>query len=153
MAILLELILSTIPCIQLHVTMLNVHGEYSKYETIREYKALKAVIQSRDFFYKWRQIYTVDMCGRIDYCNWILRSFGRSHITKQCACSTAGAITLPPFLRFRVDGRKRFEYATCGREFFQKRRKKPPFSKISAYVWTGPQCIKTRVLRTSIFVH
>ena len=60
------------------------------------------------------------MCGRIDYCNSILRSFGRSHITKQCACSTAGAITLPPFLRFRVDGRKRFEYATCGREFFFK---------------------------------
>ena len=82
------------------------------------------------------------MCGRIDYCNWILRSFGRSHITKQYACSTAGAIILPPFLRLRVDGRKRFEYATCGREFFQKRRKKPPFSKISAYVWTGP---KTRL--------
>ena len=141
MAILLELILSIIACIQLHVTTLNVHGEYSKYETIREYKALKAGIQSRDFFYKWRQIYTVDMCGRIDYCNWILRSFGRSHITKQCACSTAGAITLPPFLRFRVDGRKRFEYATCGREFFQKRRKKPPFSKISAYVWTGPKSL------------
>ena len=139
MAILLELILSIIACIQLHVTMLNVHREYSKYEAIREYKALKAVIQSRDFFYKWRQIYTFDMCGRIDYCSWILRSFGRSHITKQCACSTTGAIILPSFLRLRVDGRKRFEYATCGREFFQKRRKKPPFSKISAYVWTGPQ--------------
>ena len=119
MAILLELILSTIACIQLHATMLNVYGEYSKCEAIRKYKALKAVIQSRDFFYKWRQIYTVDMCVRIDYCNWILRSFGRSHITKQCACSTVGAIILPPFLRLCVDGRKRFEYATCGREFFQ----------------------------------
>ena len=40
MAILLELILSIIACIQLHVTMLNVHGEYSKYEAICEYKAL-----------------------------------------------------------------------------------------------------------------
>ena len=87
------------------------------------------------------------MCGRIDYCNWILRSFGRSHITKQCACSTAGAIILPPFLRFRVDGRKRFEYATCGREFFQKRRKKPPFSKISAYVWTGPKSTHMALLK------
>ena len=104
MAILLELILSTIACIQLHVTMLNVHGEYSKYEAICEYKALKAVIQNRDFFYKWRQIYTVDMCVRINYCNWILRSFGRSHITKQCACSTAGAIILPHIIAF-----------TCGR--------------------------------------
>ena len=65
-------------------------------------------------------------------------SIGWSHITKQCACSTSGAIILPPFLRLRVDGRKRFEYATCGRKFFQKRRKKPPFSKISVYVWTGP---------------
>ena len=63
MAILLELILSIIACIQLHVTMLNVHGEYSKYETIREYKALKAVIQSRDFFIngaKFTQLICVD---------------------------------------------------------------------------------------------
>ena len=35
-----------------------------------------------------------------------------------------GAIIFPPFLRLRVDGRKRFEYATCGRKYFQKRRKK-----------------------------
>ena len=63
----------------------------------------------------------------------------RSHITKQCACSTPGAIILPPFLRLRVDGLKRFEYATCGGKFFQKRRKKHPFLKISAYVWTGPK--------------
>ena len=62
----------------------------------------------------------------------------RSHVTKKCACSMPGALIFPPFLRLRVDGRKRFEYATCGRNFFQKRRKKPPFSKISAYVWTGP---------------
>ena len=42
-------------------------------------------------------------------------------------------------MRFRVDGRKRFEYATCGCVFFWKRRKKSPFSKISRYVWTGPE--------------
>ena len=63
------------------------------------------------------------MCERIDYCNWILRSFGRSHITKQCACPTPGTIILPPFSRLRVDRRKRFEYATCGREFFQNGEK------------------------------
>ena len=51
MAILLELILSTIACIQLHVTMLNVHGEYSKYEAIREYKARKAATQSKENFF------------------------------------------------------------------------------------------------------
>ena len=51
MAILLELILSTIACIQLHVTMLDVHGEYSKYEAIREYKALKAATQSKENFF------------------------------------------------------------------------------------------------------
>ena len=43
MAILLELILSTIACIQLHVTMLI--------EAIREYKALKAATQSKENFF------------------------------------------------------------------------------------------------------
>ena len=38
----------------------------------------------------------------------------------------------------RVDRGTRFKYATRGREFFQKRRKKPPFSKISGFVWTRP---------------
>ena len=42
----------------------------------------------------------------------VVRSFEISHITNQCACSTPGAIIFPPF------------YAMCGREFFQKRRKK-----------------------------
>ena len=31
-------------------------------------------------------------------------SIRRSHITKQCACSTPGVIILPLFLRLRVDG-------------------------------------------------
>ena len=93
------------------------------------------------FFYKLRQISIVAMCARIDYCNWSLQSFRRSHITNQHACSTPGAIIFPPFLHLRVDGRKRFKYATCGREFFQKRRKKPPFSKTSGYVWTRPKSV------------
>ena len=38
-----------------------------------------------------------------------------------------------------VDRQKRFENATCGRGFFRKRRKKPPFSKISRYVWMGTE--------------
>ena len=50
-AILFRLISSIIACIQLHVTMLNVHGEYNKYETTREYKALKGVIQSKENFF------------------------------------------------------------------------------------------------------
>ena len=50
MAILLELILSTIACIQLHVTTLNVHGEYSKYEAILEYKALKQRHKAKRIF-------------------------------------------------------------------------------------------------------
>ena len=52
---------------------------------------------------------------------------------------TPGAIIFPPFSRLRVDGGKRFKYATCGRKFFQKRRKKSAFSKISGYVWTRPE--------------
>ena len=41
----------------------------------------------------------------------------------------------------RVDGRKRFEYATqrCFFVFFLKRRKKFQFSKISGYEWKGPE--------------
>ena len=38
-------------------------------------------------------------------------------------CSTPGAIILPSFLRLLVDGRKRFGYATCGRNFFQNEEK------------------------------
>ena len=58
-----------------------------------------------------------------------MRSFERSLITKQCACSTPGAIIFPPFSRLRVDRGKRFKYATCGREVFQKRRKNPSVFK------------------------
>ena len=95
----------------------------------------------RDTFYKLRQIYIVDMCARIDYCSWSLRSFGRSHITRQCACSISGAIIFPSFLRLRVDRRKRFEYATCGRNFFQKRRKKNSvFKNIRILQKSNPVC-------------
>ena len=76
-------------------------------------------------------------------------SIGRSHIIEQCGCSTPGAIILPSFLHLRVDGRKRLEYATCGRNVFQKRRKKPPFSKIAAYVWTGRQFVEN----TTVYVY
>ena len=40
-----------------------------------------------------------------------------------------------------MDRQKQFENATCGRGFFRKRMKKRPFSKISGYVWTGPDSI------------
>ena len=53
------------------------------------------------------------------------------------ACSIRYAIVFPSFLRFRVGGRKRFEYATCGWASFWKRRKR--YKKISGYVWKGPQ--------------
>ena len=46
-------------------------------------------------------------------------------------------MVFPSFQRFLVDGPKRIQYATCGREFFRTRRKKSPFSKISGYVWKG----------------
>ena len=37
-----------------------------------------------------------------------------------------------------MEGRKRFEYATCGPAFFRKRRiKSAPFSTTSGSVWTG----------------
>ena len=42
------------------------------------------------------------------------------------------------FKRFRVDGRKQSENATCGREFFLKTEKKVAFSNENRYVWAGP---------------
>ena len=142
MAILLELILSIITCIQLHVTMLSVHGEYSKYEAICEYKVLKAVTQNRDFFYKWRQVYTVDMCVCINYYNWILRSFGRSHITKQCACSTAGAIILPPFLRFVWTGENDSNTLRVDANFFKNGGKNLRSQKYPHTCGQGLCCLK-----------
>ena len=38
-----------------------------------------------------------------------------------------------------MDGRIRFVYATCGRRYFCIRIKKFADTKISGYVWTGPQ--------------
>ena len=44
----------------------------------------------------------------------------------------------PDTNRIRVDGRIRFVYATCGRRYFCIRIKKFANTKISGYVWTGP---------------
>ena len=45
----------------------------------------------------------------------------------------------PDTNRIRVDGRIRFVYATCGRRYFCIRIKKFADTKISGYVWTGPE--------------
>ena len=45
----------------------------------------------------------------------------------------------PDTCRIHVDGRIRFEYGTCGREFFFNPQQKYADSKISGYVWTGPK--------------
>ena len=44
----------------------------------------------------------------------------------------------PDTNRIRVDGRIWFVYATCGRRYFCIRIKKFADTKISGYVWTGP---------------
>ena len=59
-----------------------------------------------------------------------------------------GTIVNPDDCRIHLDGRIRFEYGTCGREFFKVRNKKYPDSKISGYVWTGPKL--ARALSPSI---
>ena len=59
------------------------------------------------------------------------------HVIQRILCKDV--IVFPLFYRFRVDGRKRLEYATCGRILFRKRRKKYPFSKIFRHVWTRPK--------------
>ena len=54
------------------------------------------------------------------------------------ACLVRDAIVLPLLNLFHMDEQKGFEYATCGRIFFLKQRKKSPFSKISGYVLLKP---------------
>ena len=71
------------------------------------------------------------------------------HITLDalpCTCSTynihrgvLGTTVNPETCWIRVEGRIRFVYAMCGRDFFKIRNKKYPDSKISGYVWTGPK--------------
>ena len=50
-----------------------------------------------------------------------------------------------------VDRQKRFENTTCGRGLFRKWREKTPFSKISGYVWTGKNDLKTLRVDTDFF--
>ena len=42
-----------------------------------------------------------------------------------------------------VDRQKRFENTTSGRGFFSETEKKTRFAKISGYVWTGKNYLKT----------
>ena len=53
------------------------------------------------------------------------------------ACSVSDAISthFPIVKRFRMDGRKRFEYATRERIHIWKQGKTSPFLKIFGYVW------------------
>ena len=48
------------------------------------------------------------------------------------------------FRCFCVVGRKRIEYATCGRVLFRKLREKSPFSNISGYIWKEPWGLENR---------
>ena len=48
-------------------------------------------------------------------------------------------LTCPDTNWIRVDGRIRFAYAMCGRRYFYIRIKRFADTKISGYVWTGPQ--------------
>ena len=53
---------------------------------------------------------------------------------------------VPDWIRMRMCGQIRFEYATYGRANFQIRSKKFMDSRVSGYVWTGPQAILARYL-------
>ena len=53
----------------------------------------------------------------------------------------------------RVDGRIRFEYATCGRGNLLIRKGKVADSEISGYVWTGPEkTIAVHVRYKSLYI-
>ena len=63
----------------------------------------------------------------------------KPYVIRRIASKEYYCIFPPFFLRFRVDEREGFEYATCGRVFFKKRRKNLPFSKLSGQVWKHPR--------------
>ena len=44
-----------------------------------------------------------------------------------------------------MDGRIRFVYAACGRRYFCIRIKKFADTKISGYVWTGPEFVHSKI--------
>ena len=89
---------------------------------------------------EWKFLYTLCIRIRVDaririflytltsqYQN---QSFSARDLTNPLRC--------PDTNRIRVDGRIRFVYATCGRRYFCIRIKKFADTKISRYVWTGP---------------
>ena len=62
-----------------------------------------------------------------------------------------GLLGMPSISIVDVDGRKRFEYAPCGRIFLFENRKNSSFSKIYEYVWTGSEMAKKTIKRSIAF--
>ena len=83
----------------------------------------KNALQSEDFWKPWPLLHVwTDENGDflIQWCTEYIIYYYHS------ACSVQ---------RFHMDGRKRFEYATCRREFFCKTEEKISVSKVSGCVW------------------
>ena len=95
MAILLGLISGIIKCIQLHVTMLNVHGEYMR----KRMNIMKMLSVSTSQKIVLKRLKKKPARPR--------STIRRSHITNISnarALHRALSCILPPFLRLRVDG-------------------------------------------------
>ena len=110
--------------------------------TINTY-LVKTVTQNASFQKRspeWRFLKTLASRLRLDGRNVRFWNTMMSYIIyfQHDACTVSDAIVFPSFQRFRVNGRKRFEYAMCEGVYFLKTEKKSPFTKISGYVWTGP---------------
>ena len=77
------------------------------------------VLGSARLFWFIIRSFTVRVDGRKrKFSNTMMSWFKYVIHYKHNACSVGDAIVFPSFWRFRVDGRKRFEYAACGRVFF-----------------------------------
>ena len=100
-------------------------------KTVTENASFPNVSRSGDFWKRHQTIvfvWTEENGGfRIRWCHTICS-----------ACPVEHAIVFPSFLRVRVDGRKRFKYAPCGRLFFENGEINLRSQKISGYVWTRP---------------
>ena len=69
------------------------------------------------------------------------QSFSARDFPKWRHALLTNPLRCPDTNRILVDGRIRFVYATCGRRYFCIRIKKFADTKISGYVWTGPQTL------------
>ena len=121
---------------QIHLASTRVHRICSVYPEISVY-----ALQNGNFCIRCVSGY-VWMLVSVDFCIRRRHSIRTSLFPREIFHALlTNPLRCPDTNRIRVDGRIRFVYATCGRRYFCIRIKKFADTKISGYVWTGPQTL------------